>query len=54
LIRRGTVRHLCPHPLIHYSQYVPLNCASGSILGAKPSKTTRRLSIMQEGEGRGQ
>jgi hypothetical protein len=36
LTRRGTVRRLCPHPLLHYYQYVPLYCASGSISGAKP------------------
>jgi hypothetical protein len=36
LTRRGTVRRLCPHPLLHYCQYVPLDCASGSVLGAKP------------------
>jgi hypothetical protein len=31
LTRRGTVRRLYPHPLLHYCHYVPLNCASGSI-----------------------
>jgi hypothetical protein len=36
LIRCGTVRRLCPHPLLHYCQYVPLDCASGSVSGAKP------------------
>jgi hypothetical protein len=36
LTRRGTVMHLCPHPLLHYCQYVPLDCASGSVSGAKP------------------
>jgi hypothetical protein len=51
LIRRGTVKRLCPHPLLHYFQYVPLDCASGSVSGAKPSKTTRRLSITRGGEG---
>jgi hypothetical protein len=35
-IRRGTVRRLCPHPLLHYCQYVPLDCASSSVSGAKP------------------
>jgi hypothetical protein len=35
LIRRGTVWHLCSHQLLHYYQYVPLDCASGSISGAK-------------------
>jgi hypothetical protein len=54
LTRNGTVRHLCPHLLLHYCQYVPLDCASGSISGAKPSKTTRRLSITREGEEAGQ
>jgi hypothetical protein len=54
LTRRGTVRHLYPHPLLHYCQYVPLDCASGSVSGAKLSKTTRRLSITREGEGAGQ
>jgi hypothetical protein len=39
LTRRGTVRHLFPHPLLHYSQYVPLDCASGSISGTKPRGT---------------
>jgi hypothetical protein len=32
---------------------MPLDCTSGSISGAKPSKTTRRLSITREGEGEG-
>jgi hypothetical protein len=36
LTRRGTVRRLCPQPLLHYCQYVPLDCTSGSILGVKP------------------
>jgi hypothetical protein len=36
LTRRGTVRRLCPHPLLHYCQYVRLECASGSVSGAKP------------------
>jgi hypothetical protein len=35
LTRRETVRRLCPHPLLHYCQYVPLDCASGSVSGAK-------------------
>jgi hypothetical protein len=52
LTRRGTVRRLCSHPLLHCCQYVPLDCASGSVSGAKPSKTTRRLSITRE-EGAG-
>jgi hypothetical protein len=54
LTRRGTVRRLCPYPPPYYCQYVPLDCASGSVSGANPSKTTRRLSIMREGEGAGQ
>jgi hypothetical protein len=41
LTRRGTVKRLCPHPLFHYCQYVPINCASGSV------------SITQGGEQRG-
>jgi hypothetical protein len=36
LTRRGTVRSLCPHPLLHYCEYVPLDCASSSVSGAKP------------------
>jgi hypothetical protein len=36
LTRRRTVRRLCPHPLLHYCQYVPLDCTSGSISGTKP------------------
>jgi hypothetical protein len=36
LTRRRTIRRLCPHPLLHYCQYVPLDCASGSVLGVKP------------------
>jgi hypothetical protein len=36
LTRRGTVRRLCPHPLLHYCKYVPLDCTSGSVSGAKP------------------
>jgi hypothetical protein len=35
LTRYGTVRRLCPHPLLHYCQYVPLDCASGSVSGVK-------------------
>jgi hypothetical protein len=53
LTRRGTIRRLCPHPLLHCCQYVPLDCASGSVSGVKPSKTTCRLSITREGEGAG-
>jgi hypothetical protein len=36
LTRCETVRRLCPHSLLHYCQYVPLDCASGSVLDAKP------------------
>jgi hypothetical protein len=36
LTRRGTVRRLCPHSLLHYCQYVPLDCASSSVSGTKP------------------
>jgi hypothetical protein len=36
LTRCGTDRRLCPHPLLHYCQYVPLDCASGTVSGAKP------------------
>jgi hypothetical protein len=36
LTRRGTVRRLCSHPLLHYCLYVPLDCALGSVSGAKP------------------
>jgi hypothetical protein len=53
LTSHGTVRRLCPHPLIHYFQYVPLDCTSDSVSGAKLSKTMRRLSITREGEGAG-
>jgi hypothetical protein len=45
LTRRGTVGHLCSHPLLHYCHYVPLDYASGFFSGAKPSKTTHCLSI---------
>jgi hypothetical protein len=48
LTRRGTVRRLCPHPLLHYCQYVPLDCASGSISGAKP-----RISFHLRGKEKG-
>jgi hypothetical protein len=39
LTRRGIVRRICPHPLLHYCQYVPLDSASGSVPGAKPRVT---------------
>jgi hypothetical protein len=35
LTRRGTIRRLCLHPLLHYCPYVPLDCVSGSVSGAK-------------------
>jgi hypothetical protein len=49
LTRRGTVRHLCPHPLLRLCHY----SVSGSVSGAKPSKNTSHLSITREGEGLG-
>jgi hypothetical protein len=49
LTRHGIVSCLCPHPLLHWCHYG----ASGSISGAKLSKTTRHLSIMWEGERAG-
>jgi hypothetical protein len=36
LTRRQTVRRLCPHPQLHYFQYVPLDYASSSVSGTKP------------------
>jgi hypothetical protein len=48
LTRRGTVRRLYSHTLLHYCQYVPLDCASGSVSSAKPSKTPHLLSIARE------
>jgi hypothetical protein len=39
LATRETVRRLCPHALLHYCQYVPFDCASGSASGAKPRVT---------------
>jgi hypothetical protein len=53
LTRRVTVWRLCPYPLLHCCKYVPLNCESGSISSAKPTKTTLCLSITLEGEGAG-
>jgi hypothetical protein len=50
LTRRGTVRHLCPHPLLHYCQYVPLNCASGSISCAEP-RVAFHLRGKEKGRG---
>jgi hypothetical protein len=50
LIRRGTVRRLYPHPLLHYCQYVPLDCASGSVSGAKP-RVAFHLRRKQKGRG---
>jgi hypothetical protein len=50
LTRCGTVRRLCPHPLLHYCNYVPLNCALGSISGAKPC-VTFQLRRKEKGQG---
>jgi hypothetical protein len=50
LTRRGTVRRLCPHPLLHYCQYVPLDCASGSVSGAKPH-VAFHLRRKEKGQG---
>jgi hypothetical protein len=49
LTRRGTVRRLCPHPLLHYCHYVPLDCASVSVSGTKP-----RVAFQLRGKERGQ
>jgi hypothetical protein len=49
LTRRGTIRRLYPHPLLHYCQYVPLDCASGSVSGAKP-----RVAFQLRGKETGQ
>jgi hypothetical protein len=50
LTRRGTVRRLCPYPLLHYCQYVPLDCASGSISSAKP-RVAFHLRGKEKGRG---
>jgi hypothetical protein len=50
LTRHGTVSHLYPHPLLHYCQYVPLDCASGSISGAK-SHVDFQLRGKEKGRG---
>jgi hypothetical protein len=50
LTRRGTVRCLCPHPLLHYCQYVPLDCASGSVSGTKP-RVAFHLRGKEKGRG---
>jgi hypothetical protein len=50
LTRRGSVRRLCPHPLLHYCQYVPLDSASGSVSGAKP-RVAFHLGGMEKGWG---
>jgi hypothetical protein len=50
LTRRGTVRRLCPHPLLHYCQYGPLDCASGSVSGAKP-RVSFHLGGKEKGRG---
>jgi hypothetical protein len=49
LTRRGIVRRLCPHPLLHYCQYMPLDYASGSVSGAKP-----RVAFQLHGKEKGQ
>jgi hypothetical protein len=48
LTRRRTVRRLYPHPLLHYYQYEPLDCASGSVSGAKP-----RIAFQLHGKEKG-
>jgi hypothetical protein len=48
LTRRGTVMRLYTHPLLHYCQYVPLDCASGSVSGAKP-----RVAVHLRGKEKG-
>jgi hypothetical protein len=50
MIRRGTVRCLCPHPLLHFYQYVPLDCVSGSISGVKP-RIAFHLGGKEKGRG---
>jgi hypothetical protein len=46
---RGTVRRFYPHPLLPYCQYVPLDCASGSVSDAKP-----RVAFHLRGKEKGQ
>jgi hypothetical protein len=50
LTRRGTVRRLCPHPLLKNCQYVPLDCTSGSVSGAKP-RIAFHLREKEKGRG---
>jgi hypothetical protein len=50
LTRHGTVRCLSPHPQLHYCQYVPLDCASSSVLGAKP-RVAFQLRGKEKGRG---
>jgi hypothetical protein len=50
LTRRRTVRRLCPHPLLHYCQYVPLDCAPGSVSGAK-LRVAFHLRVKEKGRG---
>jgi hypothetical protein len=50
LTRFRTVRRLCPHPLLHYCQYMPLDCASGSDSGAKP-RVAFQLRRKEKGRG---
>jgi hypothetical protein len=48
LTRRRTIRCLCTHPVLHYCQYVPLDCTSGSVSGAKP-----RVAFQLRGKEKG-
>jgi hypothetical protein len=50
LTRRRTIRRLCLHPLLHYCQSVPLDCALGSVSGAKP-RVTFHLGGKEKGWG---
>jgi hypothetical protein len=50
LTRRGTDKRLCPHPLLHYFQYVPPDCALGSVSGAKLC-VTFQLREKEKGQG---
>jgi hypothetical protein len=50
LTRHATVRRLCPDPLLHYCQYVPLDCASGSVSAAKP-RISFHLGGKEKGRG---
>jgi hypothetical protein len=50
LTRCGTVTRLWPYPLLHYCHYVPLNCATGSVSGAKP-RAAFQLCGKEKGQG---